>query len=500
MTLGTFRRLDLALRRRQTLGGLSDVLASIYGGRRMVTEHGSGRVFTFDEAADQVARWSEGVAMVIAPGEPVVIATANGVDQFLLCLAVARAGGLPAPVNDQMRELEIRHVVKDSGASLVLRSAADVPAGGEAIEPPTPDPADVAALFYTSGTTGKPKGAALSHRALVGQLSSAALYPSHLSRPEVVAGLPVAHIMGFVAYLAVAVAGVPLYCFERFRAAEVLDVIESRRPSAFIGVPAMYRMMFEAGAARHDLTSIRVWMSGADVMPAELAKEFKRFGATVRVPLLGALGEAAFVEGYGMVEVGGGVAAKVSFPGIDLGVGDSLGFRLPGYHFRVVDGRGDEVPYGDVGELWVRGPGVLSGYWNAPKATADALTEDGWLRTGDLVRSGPLGTVVFAGRRKHVIKSGGFSVYPNEVEATLEEHPDVLEAAVIGLPDAKLGEMPVAAVRARADSTVTGEQIADWAAERLAHFKTPRRVVLVEQLPRTGSEKVQKDRLTRLFA
>ncbi len=500
MTISTIRRLDLALRRRQTLSGLSDLLASLYGDRRMVTEHASGRELTFREAATLVEGWSAGIASVIEAGAPVVVATPNGFDQFLLCLAVARAGGLPAPVNDQMREIEIRHVVKDSGATLVLRSAADVPEGGSPVEPPDSEPSDVAALFYTSGTTGKPKGAALTNRALVGQLSGAALFPSHFSRPEVVAGLPVAHIMGFVAYLAVAMAGVPLYCFERFRPAEVLAVIEQRRPTAFIGVPAMYRMMFEAGAARHNLTSIRVWMSGADVMPPELAKEFKRFGATMRVPMLGAWGEAAFVEGYGMVEVGGGVAAKVSLPGMNLGVGDSLGFRLPGYHFRVVDTRGDEVPFGEVGELWVKGPGVLSGYWNAPKATADALTDDGWLRTGDLVRSGPFGTVVFAGRRKHVIKSGGFSVYPVEIEATLEDHPDVVEAAVIGLPDPKLGEMPVAAVRVRPGSRITAEELADWAAERLAHFKAPRRVVIVEDLPRTGTEKVQKDRLTRLFA
>jgi acyl-CoA synthetase (AMP-forming)/AMP-acid ligase II len=499
MTIRTIRRLDLALRRRESLGGILDRLAALHGDRRMVTEHGSGRVLTFRDAAVLVAEWSERLASVIAPGEPVVVATPNGYDQLLLSLAVARAGGLPAPVNDQMREREIRHVVADAGASLVLRRAADVPATKGVVPVTTPEPGDAAALFYTSGTTGAPKGATLTHRSLVGQAAGATMFPAHLRNDEVVAGLPVAHIMGFAAYLAIAIAGVPVYCFERFRAGEVLDVIEERHPSAFVGVPAMYRMLFEAGAARRDLTSIRIWMSGADVMPPELAKEFKRFGATVTLPVIGAVGEAAFVEGYGMVEVGGGVAAKVSPPGISLGVGDSLGFRLPGYRFRVVDDDDRDVSLGEVGELWVKGPGLLRGYWNAPDATAEALTDDGWLRTGDLVRSGPLGTVVFAGRRKHLIKSGGYSVYPLEVETVLEQHPDVIEAAVVGVPDPKLGELPMAAVRLVPDATVGPAELADWAADRLAHYKAPRRIVVVDDLPRNATEKVRKDQLAELF-
>ena len=364
-------------------------------------------MLTFRDAAEMVADWSERLASVVAPGEPVVVATPNGYDQFLLSLAVARAGGLPAPVNDQMREREIRHVVVDSGARLVLRRAGDVPTTRGAVPSGTPAAGDAAALFYTSGTTGEPKGATLTHRSLVGQTAGATLFPAHLRHDEVVAGLPVAHIMGFALYLAIATAGVPVYCFERFAA--------RRRARRHRGTPSV-RLRRGAGdvpdavrsrrARGTTSASIRVWMSGADVMPPELAKEFKRYGATVCLPLVGPIGEAAFVEGYGMVEVGGGVAAKVSLPGINLGVGDSLGFRLPGYRFRVVDDDGDDVSMGEVGELWVKGPGVLTGYWNAPGATAEALSDDGWLRTGDLVRSGPLGTVVFAGRRKHLIKSG----------------------------------------------------------------------------------------------
>ena len=198
--------------------------------------------------------------------------------------------------------------------------------------------------------------------------------------------------------------------------------------------------------------SVRVWASGADAMPPELAERFKKMGATLTVPLLGALGEAAFAEGYGMVEVGGGVAAKVSPPFLGAAsglLGESFGFALPGYDLRVVDDDGHEVAAGQVGELQVKGPGVLKAYWGDEAATAAVLTDDGWLRTGDLAQKGPLGLLVFEGRSKHVIKHGGYSVYALEVEQVLEQHPDVLEAAVVGLPDEKLGEVPAAVVRLR---------------------------------------------------
>jgi len=402
-----------------------------------------------------------------------------------------------------MSSAEIDHVVADSGAALVIRDASELNSGpGSRATPPpaaTPEPNSIAALFYTSGTTGKPKGAALSHRALVGQVSSAAAWPGLLRRDELVVALPVAHIMGFVALLAPAVAGVPVYFPPKFSPTGVLDAIEARRCTAFIGVPAMYRMLLEAGAADRDLSSIRAWMSGADVMPAELARQFKAFGATASLPFIGAVGEATFIEGYGMVEVGGGAAAKISPPMLPVGLGDSLGLPLPGWHFRVGDNEGQTVAAGKVGELLLKGPGVLSGYWGDDAATADALTADGWLHTGDLVRSGPFGTVMFHGRSKHVIKSGGYSVYPVEVEADLEEHPDVLEAAVVGLDDPKLGEVPVAAVRLRPQSSIDGAALVEWAAQRMAHYKAPRRVVVVEELPRTGTRKVQRDRLLALF-
>ena len=493
------RRFRLLARKNDlTLGTVLEELAGLYRDRRLVEEAGRPPL-SYCDAAERVDRMAAGIASRISVGDRVVVAVPNGYDLLLGSLAACRAGGIAVPVNPRMRPAEVDHVISDSGAALVVRDPADVlaaplgetvPAGGD----------DVAAIFYTSGTTGLPKGARLTHRALVGQVGSALAWPSSLRRDEIVAGLPVAHIMGFVALLGGAVAGIPVYFLPRFDARAALDAIESRRATIFIGVPAMYRMMLAAGAEQRDLRSVRVWLSGADAMPDDVARRFKRLGATVTLPLLGkSVGQAAFAEGYGMVEVAGGVAAKVSPPGIGLGVGDFLGFPLPGCRMKVVDEEGREVGRGQTGELWVKGPGLLAGYHGDPEATAEVLTEDGWLRTGDLARRGPLGLVSFAGRQKDVILHGGFTVYALEVERALEEHPAVVEAAVVGLPDDRTGEVPVAAVRLRDGSPLSEAELVDWARDRLSGYKAPRQVRIVDTLPRTGTDKVQKRELLPLF-
>ncbi|MEI2637591.1 MAG: AMP-binding protein [Microthrixaceae bacterium] len=511
ITKALIGRLDLAIKRDGTLAELMMRLADMHGEHVFVTEeneYGATRTLTFLSASELVIMWSRRIRPLISAGSPVVLATPNGVDQFLLCLAVSAAGGIPAPVNSQMTDGEVKHVIEDSGASLVIRDPGEltdeVKSNGrrrrsKATQIATPKPDDVAALFYTSGTTGKPKGAALTHRSLVGQVSTAAAWPLGFRDDEIVMALPVAHIMGFAALMSAALAGVRVYFMQRFSPTRVLQAIEYRRSSAFIGVPAMYRMMDAVGAEKRDLRSVRIWISGADVMPTDLARKFKSMGATMTVPGIGSLGEAAFAEGYGMVEVGGGVAAKLSPPMIPVGLGDSLGVTFPGWRMKVVDDEGRRVFPGQVGQLLIKGPGVLKGYWGDDKASSEVLTDDGWLRTGDMVRSGPFRTVLFQGRAKAVIKSGGFSVYPLEIEETLESHPDVLEAAVVGIPDEKLGEAVAAAVILKKGSKTTVEDLSLWASVRLAQYKSPKHILVVEDLPRTGTRKVQRDKLIPVF-
>jgi long-chain acyl-CoA synthetase len=494
------RRAAFASGRDLVLGTVMERLAAIHGDARLVVQPGRRRVLelTYAGAAELVAAWGGGVAERIRPGDRVVVAVPNGYEVLLLCLAVSRAGGVPVPVNARMRPEEIDHVVADSGAEVVLRSTRDLDGAAPLDRAVLVRPDDLGALIYTSGTTGLPKGARLTHKALVGSLTASALWPSGLRRDEAVLSLPVAHIMGFASLLGLAGAGIPAWFLPTFRAETVLDAIETRRASIFVGVPAMYRMLLEAGAAKRDLSSVRVFVSGADVMPPELAATFKRMGSIAYV-LGRPVGEAAFVEGYGMVESAGGAAVRFSPPGFALPFIDGVGLPLPGYRFRVVDDLGREVPPGVVGELLLKGPGLLDGYHGDAQATASAMTEDGWLRTGDLARRGPLGGIYFAGRKKDVLMVGGYSVGAGEVEEALEAHPDVLEAAVVGLPDERMGEVPAAAVRLRPGSSTRAEHLVGWAAEHLSDYKAPRRIMVVDELPRTGTSKVQKDEVRELF-
>ena len=496
MNLGA--RFDLARGKDLTLGVLMERLAAIHGDRPLVTEAETGRVRTFRQAAADVDRWAGAIHALTEPGDRVVLATGNTYDQFLLVLAVARAGRLPAPVNGQMAPAEIEHVIQDSGATLVLATAeeldTDTPLGRA--EPAAPG--DIAALFYTSGTTGKPKGAELTHRGLFGGMPLTSLIPRRTHRDELVAGLPVAHIFGFTLVIGAACAGMPVYFLQKFRPVTVLDAIETRRTSIFAGVPAMYRMLVEAGAEERDLSCVRMWISGADAMPQELSQKFKKLGASVRLPVVGSVGEAVFAEGYGMVETGGGVAMRVSPPLVPGGLGGSMGLPLPGNKFKVVDPDGNEVPVGSVGELLLSGPSILKGYHGAPEASAAAFTPDGWLRTGDMARRGPLGSVNFEGRMKDVIKRGGYSVYAVEVEQDLEEHPDVLEAAVVPYPDERDGEVPVAAVRLHAGATFDEDALRAFAEGRMSRYKVPAHFVAVDDFPRTGTDKIQRKKVAEL--
>jgi len=481
------------------LGNLFERLAEIHGDQPMVEEADGGLRLTFREAADRVAEWAGGIAERTEPGDAVVIATANGYEQLLLVLAASRAGRLPAPVNSHMSPSEVDHVVSDCGATLRITSADQVAGSPPMFSAVPAEHTDVGALFYTSGTTGKPKGAELTHRGLIEGLAAAALFPSGLRRDELVMALPVAHIFGFMMVMGAACAGVPVYCLSKFNPVKVLDAIEQRGSTLFAGVPAMYRMLMDAGAEERNLSTIRVWISGADAMPVELANRFKDMGATVRIPGLGARGQATFAEGYGMVETAGGVAIRLSLPMVPVHLGGSVGVPLPGYKFRVVDADGREVGRNQVGELLVSGPGILKGYHGAPEATAGALTEDGWLRTGDLARRGLLGTFTFEGRLKDVIKRGGYSVYAVEVEQALEEHPDVVEVAVVPLPDERDGEVPGAAVRLREGVALADLDLDVWAKEHLSSYKVPARFIEVEDFPRTGTDKVQRRAVVELF-
>jgi acyl-CoA synthetase (AMP-forming)/AMP-acid ligase II len=497
----TAQRLRLAFGGSIPLGDVAEQLAAAHGDTVLATSD-DGRQWTANDVRDTVAKWGASIALRIRPGDRVIINGPNGYEFFMCCLAVCRAGGVAVPVNDKMKPAEIEHVTEDSGATLVIdRFDRFTPLKAGAVATiPVVNADDVAALFYTSGTTGLPKGAELTHHGLLSGVRRSAALPTWVRNDEVVFGLPVAHIMGFGALLGFAVAGVKVYTLQNFRPTDALDALESRKSSLFIGVPAMYRMMLEAGAADRDLKSVRVWMSGADSMPPEIAQQFQAFGASLTVPITGThLGQAVFMEGYGMVELAGGAAFKITPPYAGGLLSKPVGIPLPNNELRVVDEDGKQVGFGQTGELQVRSPGVLRGYHGNPDATEATKTDDGWLRTGDLAKRGLLGTVEFAGRAKDVIKVGGYSVFAAEVQAVLELHPAVAEAVVVGLDDKRLGQVPAAAIRLKQRKKVTAEELEAFSVERLADQKVPRQWKFVKTLPRTGTEKIQRADVRALF-
>jgi acyl-CoA synthetase (AMP-forming)/AMP-acid ligase II len=503
--MGLGARLRLATDRGLTLGTLAERVAAIHGDRVLLREPGR-TVRTANDVARQVDRWAGVIACSVQPGDRVVIAVPNGVDLVIAAMAASRAGAVPVPVGDQLRPNEVEAITASAQASLVVGSVDQLDGDSDVARSTVVafGSSDLAALFATSGTTGQPKLAELTHRGLLGSTGVAALAPTMLRRDEAVLALPLAHIMGFAAVIGLLAAGIPTTVLPRFRPPDVLDVIERRRATIFIGVPTMYRMLDEAGAASRDLRSVNVWASGADVIAPDLARRFQRFGSSVTLPVVGPVGQALFVEGYGMVELAGAAVAKVSLPFVGP-IGDALGLALPGWKLRVVGDDGGPVPVGGTGELQVRGPGTLRGYFANEAATERVRTADGWVRTGDVVRRGTAGAVAFVGRDKDVVKHGGYSVYALDVQAVLEAHPAVAEAAVVGIPDRTKGEVPVAVVRLRVDRSAgrsTGavlDDIESYAAQRLAPYQVPQRLLVVDAIPRTSTGKVQRPEVRQLF-
>jgi acyl-CoA synthetase (AMP-forming)/AMP-acid ligase II len=526
------RRVLLALRRDLTVANLTTRLASVYKKRlafrleeRSVLA--GAKELTFADVDRVVGRLATALVKAGLPlGELVAVVPSNGVDFLLTVLAVVRAGGVAVPVNPILKPEEVRTLVSLAGASTLIGDAAtfkrsigarsrmkgverwfsigkhagaiDIAARAKRVDetlPPMPAAPDtVVAVMYTSGTTGTPKGARLTNDGLLAMLSPVAMQPTGLPLTVRVAatGLPVAHIMGLSVCVALMLGGITNRMFGHFDAARVLDVIEREGIDMFVGVPAMYRAMLDAGAPDRDLTSIKIWASSADVMPRDLAKKFQKMGRVAGpVPAL-------FFEAYGMVELAGAAMAKVVPPGPVQMPKGFAGMPVFPYRVKVVDKRGRELPRGAVGELCVKGPGVLEGYHKDPASTGKVL-QGGWLRTGDLARIGPFGTVFFEGRQKDVIKVGGYSVFPVEVEEEIRKHPRVADAAVLPIADATKGNVVGAAVVPKKGTKLTPAEMDRWARKELAAYRRPKKWLVVKEFPRGSTRKVNKKALAARF-
>src|ERR1700685_3212110 len=388
----------------------------------------------------------------LKPGDRVGIMMPNVAEVPVVYYGVLRAGGVVVPMNPLLKAREVAYYLGDSGAGLMFawHAFADQARGGAeqadadvivvdggsfpdllasaavADQVAERDDEDTAVILYTSGTTGHPKGAELTHGNLISNTEVARADIVRAGPDDVIfGGLPLFHVFGQTVALNVAVAsGACLTLLPRFDPEHALRIIAGHRVTVFEGVPTMYvALLHQPDRANYDTSSLRTCISGGAALPVEVLRGFEEaFG----VPVL---------EGYGLSE--NSPVASFNLPGRERKPG-SIGVPIRDVEMMVVDGEDHQMPEEEVGEIVIRGPNVMKGYWQRPEATAEAL-RDGWFHTGDLARVDADGYFYIVDRKKDMIIRGGYNVYPREIEEVLYEHPAVAEAAVIGLPHASLG-------------------------------------------------------------
>jgi long-chain acyl-CoA synthetase len=413
------------------------------------------------------------------------------------------AGMVVVPMNPLLKGREVAYYLGDSGARVLFvtrdfageaaKGAAD--AGTQVIQVDDADlsavltglsadvaPADAAdgdnaVILYTSGTTGQPKGAQLSHGGLTRNARLTAETLLHNSSQDVMMGcLPLFHVFGLTCGLnATVTAGGTLTLLPRFDPGKALEIIDRDKVTIFEGVPTMYAAMLHHPAADAARTaSLRLCVSGGAAMPVEILRGFEeKFGCVI-------------LEGYGLSETS--PVASFNHPDRPRKPG-SVGTPVEGVEMRLISNTGDPVRHGEVGEIVIRGHNLMTGYWGKPEATAEAIP-DGWFRTGDLARVDEDGYFFIVDRKKEMIIRGGYNVYPREVEEALHEHPAVAEVAVVGMAHRELGEEVGAAVALKPGADATPAELQRFVKERVAAYKYPRRVWLVDSLPKGPTGKI----------
>jgi long-chain acyl-CoA synthetase len=454
----------------------------------------------------------------LAPGDTIAVQLPNVPEFVVAYFGALKAGLTVVPLNPLLRAPEIAYHLADSGAQLLITfdafaeeaakgvagagavrlyvvssPGAPAPAHGIAfdelygedeaadIEPMSPDA--TAVIIYTSGTTGKPKGAELTHFQMFMAATVAADTFAYRDDDVSMAVLPLFHVFGLSSVMNTAVrSGATLVLVPRFDVAAVLDAMEQHRVTVFCGVPTMFVALMHADQGGRDLSALRICVSGGASIPGEVIKGFE--AAYPGAPIL---------EGYGLSET---CAVATFNRSAEERRVLSIGKRLWGVEVRVVDGQDQELPTGQehVGEIVLRGHNVMKGYRGRPEATAEAM-RGGWFHTGDLGYRDEDDFVFIVDRKKDLVIRGGFNVYPREIEEVLNEHPAVLEAAVIGRPDDRLGEEVVAFISLRPGASAEPHEVIAFCKERMAAYKYPREVTVLDDLPKGPSGKVLKTEL-----
>ena len=475
-----------------------------------------GREYSFDALNRKVNRLANGLRSAgLKRGNRCILMMPSGIDFICSYYALAKLGAAIIPVNFLYRVHELSHIFGDCGAEAFIGMApyldepgkvlADLPRirlrfaagvedapdfrplaaldGSEEFRSEDMDDQDTLAILYTSGTTGAPKGAMLTHKNLYSNAMTVADMRQSGPADVVIGVLPLYHIYGQTSAMNASIyLGLTFHVFRSFEPRPVLDLIETEKSTILIAVPTIFnRLLAEAEREGLRRSSLRYCVSGGASLPVEILRKFEeRF-------------QVKIYEGYGLTECSPVCVenpfGKKTKPG-------SIGIPIPGFEARVVSPYRADVPAGEVGELIVKGPGVMKGYLNRPDATTDAVV-DGWLHTGDMARMDAEGYITIVDRKKDMIIRGGYNVYPREVEEVLFQHPAVFEAGVYGVPHADLGEEVAANVVLQPGSQITADELRDFVRARLAPYKYPRIIRLVDELPKSHTGKVLKRELRR---
>jgi len=446
----------------------------------------------------------------VGPGDRVALFLGNRPEFAAAYLAVIRLGAAMVPINLAYRRREIVHMLGDSEPRLLISERAQAPVldelapeerpetlfvedleglGGPAgWAPPLVQGSDLAMLLYTSGTTGKSKGAEITHDNVLATVTGLLAAWDWDPADSLLLSLPLFHTHGLVVGLHCALAaGATVLLRRRFDAAETASDLLAGEATLFFGVPTMYVRLVEELRHRRasgdlDLSRLRLFCSGSAPLDPETFAAFRE------------LTGHDILERYGMTETGMNLSNPYAGPRLP----GTVGTPLPGVSIRIVDPEGHDVQAGGEGELLARGSNVFSSYWRAPEKTAGSFVSDGlgrrWFKTGDLARQDPAsGYVTLLGRRHELIISGGFNVYPREIEEVLTGYPGVREAAVVGRPHPDRGEVPVAFLVAEAG--LDESALIDYCKGQMAGFKVPREIRRIESLPRNALGKIEKHRL-----